>query len=1478
MVDNASTDSTQDLLGELTKKNPAIRSIRNEINLGFAAACNLGARSSSGKYLLFLNNDTKVCPGWFGPLLEVLVSDPSVGIVAPKLIFPDNTIQHCGKVWKDPCEPHSQPHHIYYRMPADLPAANRSRAYRMLTGACILLRREEFLSLGGFDEKFENGWEDDDLCYAYHAAGKNSFYCSRSTVIHYQGKTLREKTALFEKQGSSLLSDPDARARLDDELFATRKRFDRNRSRFFEKWGKEIIRDDVDFYRQDGFENGVVSSDIHPSSRPGASVIIVTYNSAATIIPCLESVQRNCGPCDEIVVVDNASRDETVTKVEHLAASDGRVTLIRNNENRGFTTATNQGIIASSLPHVIMLNPDTVVPAGWIEGLAQHLLEPSVAAVGPISNYVAGLQKEELYRRAAIPPSLTVEDASALFRTWNRGASVETKLLIGFCLMVRRNILDTVGLLDEQLFLGNDDLELSWRLRQKGYRLLVATDTFVYHAGQKSFESEKRSATDALVQESTNRLFEKLENHYGHGQVPPPEELWGISWFRPNARCSSVSEETVSVPDQTGEHDNRLVSIIILTFNQLEHTRRCLESIEKHTSMPFELVFVDNGSSDGTVDWLREQVRQHPQWKLIANDRNLGFSTGCNQGIKASRGNFIMLLNNDVIVTDGWLSGLLECLESSPGTGIVGPMTNNISGIQKVHGAPYDDLSELDSFSVDFRIRNRHRRIPHRRIVGFCMLFRKGLADAIGLLDESFGSGNFEDDDFCLRAEIAGYRNMIAADVLIHHVGSASFAGNNMDFSAAMENNGKLFLEKWSRPVTDRNESCRIVTLKTLEKADMLHQRGEHDKMVECILQEGIRSVPDEERLYHALAEYFLDLARYQDALDTLEEVPLVVSREKHLVLTGRAHLGLDSVDGAVRCAEEALQLNAVHAPALCLLGSAAKERGKHAHAESFWMKAIEADPGYGEPYTCLGMAALDCNPEQALDLLEKGFQLQPLTSEAALMYHQAITDAAMPDRGEKLFLEMRRIHPQNKRIHFLLIDLLVRQGKSADALEEIETACVVYGIDDGMLSAGLELRDSVGPMTIPPGKIDRKTGVSLCMIMKDEEKNLPRCLKSLKPVVDEIVLVDTGSSDRSLAVARLFGARVFQASWTGDFSAARNISLEHACGEWILVMDADEMISPRDYDRFRTITADAGSGRKAYMIETRNYSTRVVMENWQPNDGSYPVEEAGAGWIPSSKIRLFPNRPGIRFEGSIHELVQRTTETAGVPTSTLRVPVHHYGYLDQDRQQRKNDEYYLLGKKKLAEGGGDDFRALCELAIQAGGTERYEEAVELWERVLAINPDYPLAYFNLGFVLMQLGRLRQSRDASAKVMEMQPDHIDAVINYVLCDISLGGAEKAVDMLRKNLRIKPDHFYSRLLLAICQVLIEQREEGLAGLDKIRAEGIEIADFLNDCAKKLIRYENAGYGRKILEATISSGNGNRETVEILKSMSSEQHVA
>ena len=557
---------------------------------------------------------------------------------------------------------------------------------------------------------------------------------------------------------------------------------------------------------------------------------------------------------------------------------------------------------------------------------------------------------------------------------------------------------------------------------------------------------------------------------------------------------------------------------------------------------------------------------------------------------------------------------MMECLHSAPDAGIVGPMTNNISGRQKVDKVGYKSIEGLDRYACTFRETNRHRRVEARRVVGFCMLFRRSLVDKIGSLDERFGTGNFEDDDFCARAALAGYQNVIAGDVFIHHFGSRSFIGNRINYGSAMEGNYRIYMDKWRTIEQKPEEGKKIRSLIARERAGKCLQQGNVKDAVDLYLA-AIRQCPDDHRAYRDLAAGMIQVKRYQDAVDALKAGPAGDTDSETLTLEGYCREGLNDLAAAEDLAMQALFKDGCYAPALNLKGILSHKKGLRMEAEEYFKKAILQDPSYGEPFTNLGVLKWTAGErDAAFELLERGFILSPDGVDIADRYHAATALEAF-GRAENLFREARGVYPSNRHIAFLLIDLLISQDKHAEAMEEIEAAMAAFDVDDGFIAAALEVRDKIGPLEIK--KKAKGETLSLCMIVKNEERNLVRCLSSVKSAVDEMIVVDTGSTDRTKELAAAFGAKVFDFDWDEDFSSARNFSLSKATGDWILVIDADETVSSRDHETIRDFIQKSPAGTGGYYLTTRNYVIEPNTAGWVANDGSYRDEEAG-NWLVS--------------------------------------------------------------------------------------------------------------------------------------------------------------------------------------------------------------------------------------------------------------------
>lgn len=272
---------------------------------------------------------------------------------------------------------------------------------------------------------------------------------------------------------------------------------------------------------------------------------------------------------------------------------------------------------------------------------------------------------------------------------------------------------------------------------------------------------------------------------------------------------------------------------------------------------------------------------------------------------------------------------------------------------------------------------------------------------------------------------------------------------------------------------------------------------------------------------------------------------------------------------------------------------------------------------------------------------------------------------------------------------------------------------------------------------------------LSLVMIVRDAAALLPEFFAHHAGLWDEAVVVDTGSSDASAALADRAGARVLSHPWQDDFSAPRNLGLEAARGTCVLLLDADEKIAAADFAAVRTAAVGSAS---AWLQETVNYCDERSHLEWRPVRGRYPAEEAGhAGYFQSRRVGLFPRRDDIRFRGRIHESVLDDCQAVGVPVRALDVPVHHYGYvLSRAVDERRRALYEHLAARKLADDAGD-WSARLEYATALLEAGRVPAAAEQLEQ-LAGGPGHLRPVARGRFLL---GRLRREAGQAAAAGEL---------------------------------------------------------------------------------------------------------------------------
>ncbi|AKU93775.1 UDP-glucose--Lipooligosaccharide beta 1-4 glucosyltransferase [Labilithrix luteola] len=323
---------------------------------------------------------------------------------------------------------------------------------------------------------------------------------------------------------------------------------------------------------------------------------------------------------------------------------------------------------------------------------------------------------------------------------------------------------------------------------------------------------------------------------------------------------------------------------------------------------------------------------------------------------------------------------------------------------------------------------------------------------------------------------------------------------------------------------------------------------------------------------------------------------------------------------------------------------------------------------------------------------------------------------------------------------------------------------------------------------------------LSLCMIVRDEESNIEGCLRSVQGVVDEIVVVDTGSKDRTITIARDFGALVVEEAWTNDFSAPRNRSIELATKDWILVLAADERIAPASGRRMREVV-----GR------TRARGLQVRVRNLMPAGETALFDE-----VPQT--RLFERRTEHRYEGIIHEQIAPSIVRGGGTIAKADLLVVHHGY-QQDLVQ------------------GDRSRARRNLTL-------LEKQVEL-------TPRDPYVLYNLGCTYKAVGNLAAARGALEAAEANDHGALDASsrlgLQTRLAQLALASRQDAIAVARarKALAISPSNPVALQVVALGLVALGDRAGALAAFAKLRRSPVVNPSLATDIDRLLARLAPAG---------------------------------
>ncbi|MFX1296276.1 MAG: glycosyltransferase family 2 protein [Promethearchaeota archaeon] len=259
------------------------------------------------------------------------------------------------------------------------------------------------------------------------------------------------------------------------------------------------------------------------------------------------------------------------------------------------------------------------------------------------------------------------------------------------------------------------------------------------------------------------------------------------------------------------------VSIIILTWNKLRCTKLCLNSLYKNTKYPnWELIIVDNNSSDGTQIYLNHFQKNHINCKTIFNSKNEGFARGNNQAITKAHGHYILFLNNDIFITPNWLNHLMICMLSKSNVGIVGakliyPQNKKIQHAGVVFspsGKPFHIYRNQNPSKKCVNVQK-----TYNAVTAACMLVKRTLLDELKGFDENFKLGSYEDIDLCLRARLKNYLILFCPQCKVYHY-EYSTSRQFKSFNRLAKKNFEIFMQKWSKLLKHFNDPALSFYLK----------------------------------------------------------------------------------------------------------------------------------------------------------------------------------------------------------------------------------------------------------------------------------------------------------------------------------------------------------------------------------------------------------------------------------------------------------------------------------------------------------------------------------------------------------------------------------------------------------------------------------------------------------------------------------------
>jgi glycosyltransferase involved in cell wall biosynthesis/predicted Zn-dependent protease len=1083
-----------------------------------------------------------------------------------------------------------------------------------------------------------------------------------------------------------------------------------------------------------------------PDENGLASLIILCCNEVDYTRLCLESVLRHTHAPYELILIDNGSSDGTPAYLDDVRKRAGpvRVVVIRNESNRGFARGCNQGLAASRGRYLILLNNDTIVTAGWLHGLiacASHD-GPRIGLVGAVSNYSAPPQQITVtYRNLE-----DLEAFAARRRQEHAGQALEAERLLGFCLLIRREVFEKLGALDERFGLGFfEDDDLSVRAREAGFRLAVALDVFVHHFGSRTFAS---LGIDCYRQLEDN--FAVFRDKWGS------ERCRGYRLPERMPPRRSAGPESVTAPGEATEKVGARprVSLCMIVKNEEAHLAACLRSV---ADLVDEMIVVDTGSSDRTKD-----IAARAGAQVLDHVWQDSFAAARNESLRHATGQWILWLDADEYLDETNRQRLRNLLDHLPDS-VVGYLMRQRSPLE---GGPHAvaQVDHLRLFPNHPRIRWHYRVheqiLPAIRAQGGDLQTTEVVIEHCGFAEPALQGAKVE-------------RNLRLLQLEFQERPDDAFVLYNLGAVALTQGRVEEALSYLQRSLANSHPSDTVVP-----KLHALIVRSHHQMGRRSDALTGSRAArqafPRDAELLFWEAVLLREEGSPGEAALRLEEI-LQTSPTAHLT----------SVDAGLYGYRTRHVLAEVY-----------RDLKRDNDAESMWQAVLTECPSFNLGRLNLAELFFEQSRWNELEAVTETLLSDPQSSHGAFLLRGRALLARKEYAGAQCVAEtLIGQAPQELKPRILLSHVHLRHGADWSAAEQaLLEVLTIDPLNNEALHNLRVLLDQQGrngvpkPLSPADGSFDRPSNgaaaprISLCMIVKNEETNLADCLSTVVDLVDESIVVDTGSTDRTKEIAAGFGARVLDFPWIDSFAAARNESLRHATGQWIFWMDADDRLDEENRAKLRSLVANLSDENAAFVMH-------CLCLPESPSSVATRVHH----------VRLFRNQPRLRWTYRIHEQILPALRELKTDIRWSDVEIQHTGYRDPSLRGRKLKRDLRLLQLNLAEKPEDPF-VLFNLGQVYQDLNRPETALGLFQRSLERSHAADSIVRKL-FTLMaqcqvQLGRLQDALTACQAGRSHYPDDLELLYQEGAVRRDLGDVAGAISMFEQALRTPVGSYFA----------------------------------------------------------------------------------